>query len=143
MCIIRILNVCFTLNQYPMKNCLACEKIIEGRSDKKFCDSHCKSAYHYNRNKLDTTNFYHRVDRQLKLNRSLLKKYNRAGKATIRSKTLIGHGFDPNFFTHFWKNSKGQVYLFVYEFGFLRTSENNHQKFILIQWQDYMERSVR
>ena len=125
-----------------MNNCLACDKKIIGRSDKRFCDPYCKSAYHYKKNKEDTTNVYHKIDKQLKLNRSLLKKYNQAGKATIRATTLIDKGFNPNFFTHFWKNKKGQVYLFVYEFGFLKTNENNSKKYILIQWQQYMEKSI-
>ena len=124
-----------------MDNCLACNKKIEGRSDKRFCDPYCKSAYHYKKNKEDNSNVYYKIDKQLKLNRSLLKKYNQAGKATIRATILIDRGFNPNFFTHFWKNKKGQVYLFVYEFGFLKTSENATQKYVLIQWQEYMERS--
>lgn len=125
-----------------MKNCLACNKKLEGRSDKKFCDHYCKSVYHYKKNKEDTAKTYYRIDKQLKLNRSLLKKYNQAGKSTIRANTLIDKGFNPSFFTHFWKNKKGQVYLFVYEFGFLKTIENNTPKYILVQWQKYMEKSI-
>ena len=124
-----------------MDKCLACDKKIEGRSDKRFCDPYCKSAYHYKKNKEDNSNVYYKIDKQLKLNRSLLKKYNQAGKATIRSNILIDKGFNPNFFTHFWKNKKGQVYLFVYEFGFIKINENGMQKYVLIQWQEYMEKS--
>jgi len=78
------------------------------------------------------------VDNQLKLNRKILKFFNKAGKATIRSKVLLEKGFNPNFFTHFWKNKKGDVYLFVYEYGFIKRQENNAEKYILIMWQDYM-----
>jgi len=31
---------------------------------------------------------------------------------------LIDQGFNPKFFTHYWKNNKGDVYLFCYEYGF-------------------------
>jgi len=122
------------------KNCLFCEKELQGRSDKKFCDAHCKSSYQYQQSKLNPKSFYGKVDHQLKLNRRLLKYYNKAGKSIIRSKILLGEGFEPNFFTHFWKNKKGDVYLFVYEFGFLVRKENGIEKYILITWQDYMNK---
>jgi len=120
--------------------CLACEKELQGRSDKKFCDVYCKSSYQYQQSKLKPSRFYNRVDNQLKLNRKLLKHYNKAGKATIRTEVLIKQGFDPNFFTHFWKNQKGDVYLFVYEYGFLTRKENNVEKFVLVIWQEYMSK---
>lgn len=120
------------------RNCLACGQELKGRSDKKFCDVYCKSAYHYSRRRT-SKNFYLKVDRQLKRNRKLLKYYNKAGKVTIRAQTLIEQGFNPKFFTHYWKNRTGDVYLFVYEFGFLKRTENGKQKYILVTWQPYME----
>ncbi len=84
--------------------------------------------------------FYNKVDNQLKLNRKILKEYNKGGKVTVRNETLLNLGFDPNFFTHFWKNQKGDVYLFVYEYGFLRRMENGREKYILVTWQAYMEK---
>lgn len=117
-----------------------CERELLGRTDKKFCDPQCKSAFHYQQAKEQPERFFNKVDNQLKLNRKILKEYNKGGKVTVRAEVLIGKGFDPNFFTHYWKNGKGQVYLFVYEFGFLKTTENNKEKYLLIQWQGYMER---
>ncbi|MFD1162887.1 hypothetical protein [Hwangdonia seohaensis] len=119
--------------------CLTCAKEIQGRSDKKFCDVHCKSSYHYKRAQEEAPRFYNKVDNQLKRNRRILKSYNKAGKATVRAQVLQNQGFNPKFFTHYWKNHKGDVYLFVYEYGFLRKNENNIEKYILIQWQDYMD----
>ncbi len=83
---------------------------------------------------------YSRVDRQLKINRKILKEYNKAGKATVRAETLTAIGFNPHFFTHYWKNKKGDVYFFVYEFGFLNRMENGHKKYVLVTWQSYMEK---
>lgn len=121
--------------------CLACNKVLQGRSDKRFCDIHCKSSYHYRKSLDDAPRFYNKVDNQLKLNRKILKQYNKAGKATVRTETILKLGFDPNFFTHFWKNTKGDVYLFVYEYGYLKKREGNNEKYILVQWQAYMENS--
>lgn len=123
-----------------INTCKCCGKELDGRSDKKFCDPYCKSSYHYQKAITESPRFYNRVDNQLKLNRRLLKNYNKAGKVTIRAEQLIGEGFNPNFFTHYWKNKKGDVYLFVYEFGFLSKIEHGVKKYILIKWQGYMEK---
>jgi hypothetical protein len=80
------------------------------------------------------------LDKQLKLNRKLLQHFNRAGKVVIRKEELLATGFNPKYFTHYWKNQKGQVYLFCYEYGFLETKEHNLLKYALVQWQDYMEK---
>ena len=122
-----------------LKRCLSCNKILEGRSDKKYCDVHCKSSYQYRQSIENEPRFYNKVDNQLKTNRKILKQYNKAGKATVRASVIIEEGFDPKFFTHYWKNTKGDVYLFVYEYGFLKKKEHNVEKYILIKWQDYME----
>ncbi|GGW65723.1 hypothetical protein DFQ11_10327 [Winogradskyella epiphytica] len=120
------------------KTCKACDKILIGRSDKKFCNANCKSAYHYGKYLEETPKFYYKVDRQLKKNRRILKSFNKAGKATVRCHILLEMGFNPNFFTHFWKNKKNDVYLFVYEYGFLKKVEKGTEKYILVKWQDYM-----
>lgn len=120
------------------RKCLACNSNLQGRSDKVFCDAHCKSSYHYRRSIEETPRFYIQVDNQLKLNRKILKNFNKAGKATVRSTKLIELGFNQKYFTHYWKNNKGDIYLFVYEFGFLKRVEHGIEKYILIQWQDYM-----
>jgi hypothetical protein len=120
------------------KNCLNCGKELTGRTDKKYCDPQCKSSHQYKREKEKPERFYNKVDNQLRLNRKLLKEYNKAGKSVIRSEVLLSEGFNPKFFTHYWKNQKGDVYLFVYEYGFLRKEEHDVEKFVLVKWQNYM-----
>ncbi len=121
------------------KFCLTCNLELKGRTDKKFCNPQCKSAYHYEKAR-EENNFFFEVDHQLKKNRKLLKYFNKAGKATVRAQRLVDQGFNSNFFTHFWKNTKGDVYLFVYEYGFLSRTENGKKKYILITWQPYMKK---
>ncbi|WP_299443179.1 hypothetical protein [uncultured Aquimarina sp.] len=122
-----------------MIKCLYCKSIITGRKDKRFCNSYCKSAYHniQNREKEDT--FFKKVDKQLKKNRKILKGFNKAGLVTVRKEKLVKEGFDPKYFTHYWKNNKGQVYLFCYEYGFLELKENTKKKYLLVIWQSYMD----
>jgi hypothetical protein len=122
------------------KTCLACKKVLRGRSDKRFCDVHCKSSYHYRKALEEAPRFYNRVDNQLKQNRRILKSFNKAGKATVRAATVLKLGFNPNFFTHYWKNNKGDIYFFIYEYGFLKIKEGGKEKYVLIKWQDYMEK---
>ena len=119
-------------------NCENCGKTIEGRSDKKFCDKYCKSQFHYLKQKEDVSNIYYKIDKQIKLNRKILKAFNRSGKSVVRKTVLVKEGFNPNYFTHYWKNNKGDVYLFVYDYGFLKTVENQIEKYVLIMHQNYM-----
>lgn len=121
-----------------MRKCPECGKEITGRVDKKFCSSYCKSAYHYQINRDKDDNLFKKIDEQLRLNRRILKEYNKAGKATVRKPTLLDEGFNPKYFTHYWKNKKKEVYLFCYEFGFIERFENDKAKYVLVQWQDYM-----
>lgn len=122
------------------RSCLNCQKPLTGRLDKKYCDDYCKSNYNYVKNKLKENSMFKQIDLQLKKNRRLLRDYNRSGKSTVRKEKFDAAGFNPNFFTHYWKNSKGQVYLFCYEYGFLRLTENGHTKYVLIEWQPYMQK---
>lgn len=122
-----------------MKKCPNCKEVITGRSDKKFCSPYCKSNYHYEHNKQKENTLFKHIDKQLKTNRKLLKAFNKAGKATVRKEKLLAEGFDPKYFTHYWKNVKGEVYLFCYEFGFLSKKDaKGIERFILVQWQSYM-----
>jgi len=121
-----------------MSHCPECGEIVTGRVDKKFCSVYCKSAYHNQLNKDKEDNLFKKIDKHLKLNRRILKEYNKAGKATVRKSTLISEGFNPKYFTNYWKNQKGDVYLFCYEFGFLELKEHDIVKYVLVQWQAYM-----
>jgi hypothetical protein len=121
-------------------NCLYCKKEFTGRTGKKFCDAHCKSAYHYQKQVEGKSSFFTEIDKQLKLNRKLLKQFNKAGKATIREEKLKEVGFNEHFFTHYWRNRTGAVYYFCYEFGFQKIKENGKVKYSLVEWQPYMKK---
>jgi len=120
-----------------MKTCPSCGEEFTGRSDKKYCTVHCKSAFQYKKHKSEEV-LYYTIDKQLKTNRKILKAYNKSGMSTVRKEKLLSEGFDPNYFTHYWKNRKQQVYLFCYEYGFMALKEKQKNKYVLITWQDYM-----
>ncbi|MGD1960374.1 MAG: hypothetical protein ACFB2Y_16050 [Fulvivirga sp.] len=102
-----------------MKTCPSCGEQITGRLDKKFCTPYSKSAYHYLKNRDRPQSQFKKIDKQLKLNRRILKEYNKAGKATVRKSVLLREAFNPKYFTHYWKNNKGDVYSYFIIFAFL------------------------
>ncbi|WP_299535682.1 hypothetical protein [Ulvibacterium sp.] len=120
-----------------LRTCPVCGTTVKGRSDKKYCCKKCKSIDQYE-NRQKSEGFYIRVDRQLKINRKILKRYNKSGYSVIRKNELLEEGFNPKFFTHYWKNKKEDIYLFVYEFGFLSKKDGDKEKYVLVTWQDYM-----
>ncbi|MDF4223019.1 hypothetical protein PXC01_15550 [Maribacter sp. M208] len=119
--------------------CPECNNEVIGRTDKIFCSVKCKSIHQYEKSQIENT-FYFSVDKQLKRNRKILKRYNKSGFTTIRKSILLEEGFNPKFFTHYWKNQKNDVYLFCYDFGFLKTTKNGVTKYVIVQWQDYMNK---
>ncbi len=122
-----------------MRKCPNCKAEITGRTDKKFCNPYCKSNYHYEQTRQNENSRFKMIDKQLKLNRKILKNFNKAGKATVRKEKLLKEGFNPKFFTHYWKNPAKDVYLFCYEFGFLyRKDERGIERYVLVQYQKYM-----
>lgn len=100
-----------------MKICPTCGEEVKGRSDKVYCSKKCASTSYYNEH-LEENIVFKRVDKQLKTNRRILKKYNRSGFSTLRKEQLVREGFDPAYFTNYWRNSKKQVYFFCYDYVF-------------------------
>ncbi|TAJ12232.1 hypothetical protein DMA11_13840 [Marinilabiliaceae bacterium JC017] len=79
------------------------------------------------------------MDNQLKNNRRILKTFNKAGKSIVRKSDLLKEGFNPKYFTHYWKAQNGNLYLFCYEYGFMEKKEERAIKYVLVKWQKYME----
>lgn len=121
-----------------IKRCPECNEKIEGRTDKKFCSVYCKSSFHYKKNHADGNNMFMAIDKILKQNRRILKNYNKSGKSTVRKDILLKEGFNPKYFTHYWKGNNNNLYLFCYEYGFMKTKENGNDKYVLVTWQKYM-----
>ncbi len=102
------------------KHCLECDKILRGRTDKKFCDDFCRNGYN---NKLNShsNNHVRNIINILRRNRRILEE-SLPGKdgmvKTTRSK-LTARGFTFEYMTHTYQNKKGNVYYFCFEFGYL------------------------
>lgn len=122
------------MNAEP-KLCTYCKSEIVGRSDKVFCSTYCKSAYHNARTNSDER-FIRNINKQLRKNRSALRTACPLGKATVRKSFLKKLGMNFKFITHTWKSQAGVVYFFCYDYGY--TQANEESKVLIIQQQHYM-----
>ncbi|MCC6754668.1 MAG: hypothetical protein IT266_11870 [Saprospiraceae bacterium] len=100
-----------------MKNCHWCNAGILGRSDKKYCDNHCRSAHYQQRQRTDSAILRH-INRKLRLNRSLLARlYVQYRGASIPLQALQDLGFDANFHTHVVVRKSGAAIKMFYDYG--------------------------
>lgn len=101
------------------KQCLACEKVVHGRADKKFCNDYCRNAYN-NALKSANTPVIRNINNVLLKNRRILETA--LGEDEMKKTTkekLLQQGFQFKYATHTYTNKKGDVYVFCYEYGYL------------------------
>ncbi|QNL49971.1 hypothetical protein H8S90_25350 [Olivibacter sp. SDN3] len=99
-------------------NCLDCKRTLIGRSDKKFCNDACRSNYNNKRNYIQHRHI-RSVNSILKKNRNILAALNPYGKKVVAKEKLLENGFNFHYFTNLLETSKGRVYFFCYEYGYL------------------------
>jgi len=101
-----------------IKTCLECEKPLVGRVDKKFCSDMCRNSYN-NRLNSDSYNLIRNTNNQLRKNRRILEELCPEDKAKTTKNTLLTHGFDFSLVTSIRPTLKGNIYHFVYDYGYL------------------------
>ncbi|WBU90820.1 hypothetical protein [Cellulophaga omnivescoria] len=119
-----------------IKFCLQCNKELIGRSDKKFCDTDCRSSYH-NTNRPMHEITIKQINSALRKNRSLLAHFCPSGKSTVKKEVLVQLGYRVDLFTHIFPFKNG-VYFFCYEFGYLPIVDNGVHKMLIVHKQEYM-----
>ena len=99
--------------------CLACNKPVKGRIDKKFCDDYCRNAYN-NKSKIEESAYVRHINQVLKKNRRILEELMGNEEMTKHPKIkFTNKGFDFSYHTHQYINKKGNIYFFCYEYGYL------------------------
>ena len=73
-------------------NCIECNEPLKGRSDKKFCDDHCRSTFNNRRNRMDN-NTIRKINLRLNRNRRILKDLYSNGKKKVKHLELSNKGF--------------------------------------------------
>ena len=107
------------MSNLPTKTCLACNKILKGRTDKKFCDDYCRNHYN-NQHKPDKSNFVRTVINSLRKNKKILENFLGEEEMVKTTKErLLNQGFQFKYHTHTYENKKGAVYTFCFELGYL------------------------
>lgn len=109
----------------PVNNCSICGDKLQGRKDKIFCSSSCRNQYHTNR-KNEITPFSQPIDKILHRNWVLLKElHDQIGKKKIfvSKADLNRAGFHTQYYTTSQENTKGKMYFYVYNFGWMDFSE--------------------
>lgn len=106
---------------------MLCSKTLKGRSDKKFCDDYCRSAYN-NERKGKVNNFIRNINHALVRNRRILENIIEEGgqKTKTTRENLLQKGFQFRYTTHSYTNGKGNVYFYCYEYGYLPLDNNRY-----------------
>ncbi len=112
------------MNAATQRLCQACQKLLRGRLDKKFCDDYCRNTFNNQRNS-DQNNLVRNINNTLRRNRRLLETLIPEGAEVkkVRKEHLVMLGFNFKYHTQYFRNQKGQVYCYSYEFGFLELEE--------------------
>ena len=103
-----------------VKNCLACDRPIKGRTDKKFCDDSCRNNYN-NRLNSYSIPLVRNINNILRRNRRILEEL----LAPLEKKVLVIErqklaemGFQFQYFTEQYRSDKKEQYYYCYEYGY-------------------------
>lgn len=121
------------------KLCAYCGEIITGRSDKRYCSSHCRFMQHREmRRKMEEPVI--RMNKILRKNRGILKSLCPKGKATVRREVLEAMGYDFTMFCSAFTTTRG-VYYICYEYAFTPVLDKSEEKALIVSRQSYMGRN--
>jgi hypothetical protein len=110
------------------KLCLQCSRKLVGRSDKKFCNDHCRNEFNNNLNS-DENNLMRRVNHALRKNRRILIEFQSLNKTRVPQQELLAAGFDFNYCTSSRAASSGKTIFLNYEMGYLFTDARHVEIF--------------
>jgi hypothetical protein len=102
------------------KICLACDRPIKGRTDKKFCDDSCRNNYN-NRINSYTSPLVRNINNILRRNRRILEELLAPLEKkvlVIERQKLIEKGFQFDYITEHYHPDKKEHYYYCYEYGY-------------------------
>lgn len=110
--------------------CITCQEPLRGRSDKKFCDDHCRNEFH-NQKKSTLHPHIRRINNALVRNRRILEtllqqKAPGMNTAKVSQLQLATLGFDFKHITHMHTTSTQQSYSFCYDYGYLPLEDDRY-----------------
>jgi|SRR5690554_3930348 len=107
------------------QECLLCGKSFKGRIDKKFCDDYCRNSYN-NRKNSTQNNYIRNINNMLRRNRNILASLLPEQEKSLKiSRTLLlASGFNFQYFTNQYPTQEGQMYFFIYEYGYFNLNDD-------------------
>lgn len=103
------------------KKCKQCERLVVGRSDKKFCSDACRIDHH-NQQKKDAYDFRKDLIRVSEGNRKLLHQLLDEGIDKFKTEELLAKGFNFNGITGIAPKAK-QVEIYCFEYRLVKKGE--------------------
>lgn len=108
----------------PRNLCLNCRESIRGRMDKKYCDTRCKNEYHYQQRQ-NIPQTVRLIDNILHKNRAVMIQVFEGEKKKsfkVPKILLTKLGFDFSYHTGIYKNSRGKMYHYIYDYAWMEFS---------------------
>lgn len=102
------------------QHCLFCNSsLLNGRSDKKYCDDHCRAAYNTSL-KRPVNNTVRNINSALSKNRRILESVlGNSETAKIKKASLVLMGYNFKYFTSQYHSPNGKTYIYCYDLGYL------------------------
>jgi len=106
--------------------CLACNKPLNGRADKKFCCDHCRNDFN-NQQKSFDNNYVRNINNALRKNRRILEELLDERKEIRKTSIdkLLYKGFQLKYTTHTYTSPKGKTYFYCYDYGYTSVDKDS------------------
>lgn len=98
------------------RKCFLCGEYLKGRSDKKFCNDHCRNTYN-NLLKTNDEENIRSINQVLRKNRQILKESIFQDSSIVDIILLKGRGFVVEFHTHI-RLLDTKTYFYCYDIGY-------------------------
>jgi predicted nucleic acid-binding Zn ribbon protein len=107
------------------RRCEECGKELHGRIDQRFCNDLCRNDYNRKKRIFEQRTepeFIRQVFNVIRRNYKILERFNANGDNRLVSRQiLIEQGFSFKFFTSIHQTQKGEIYKYVFDYGWLAT----------------------
>lgn len=107
-------------NQEPStssKNCLFCHDRIHGRTDKKFCNDYCRSAFN-NQHTITKLPHIRSITHILVKNRKVLEKWANKKRNPVKLQDVLSDGLNLTYCTQTVLQPVGNPHYFCYDYGY-------------------------
>lgn len=118
---------CLSMETFSSQRyCKECSSVLKGRRDQKFCSDYCRNQFN-NRSYALHFAVQKQINRILIQNKQILAQLVVIEKKRkVQEVELQRKGFNFEFHTHQKRTKNGKVYVFCYDFGYLRLNADHY-----------------